>query len=89
MDWVPVLAIGIVIGSLFTWFSMSLRASWKRNKDLRSSVVKTRKEQQEKALKVKLDNQKARKEILHLVLQVVTLVLTGLFVAWLFWVFVS
>ena len=88
MEWLLVLAAGIVIGSVFTWIASSLRNSWKRSKDLRSSVVKTRKEQKEKALKVKADSDRARREVFSFAMKVVLLVLSGLFVAWLFWFFV-
>lgn len=87
MDWLIFLVIGILVGSIFTWFTITLRTSWKRGKDLRSSVVKTRKEQQEKAIKAKLDAKKARKEILNFGMLVVLVVIAGLIVAMLFWYF--
>ena len=83
MEWVVVLAIGIVLGSMFTWFGLSLRATWKRNKDLESSIVKTRKEQREKAMKAKADSKKIRAERFRFVMQIVVFVLAVLFVSWL------
>ena len=59
MEWLIVLVIGVIIGALFAWFGLSIRASYKHGKDLRSSSEKARKAQKEQALKAKQDAKKA------------------------------
>jgi hypothetical protein len=89
MESLIVLAIGVVIGSLFTWFGISIHTAWRKSKDLHSSSIKARKEEKEKALKAKQDAEKARAAGARAIFQVALLVLAVLFVAWLAWLIVQ
>ena len=89
MEWLIVLAIGIIIGGIFVWFGISIRDAYKKSKDLRSSSEKAKKAQKEQALKAKQDAQKARDAVMRVLFQVILLVTAGLFVAWLIWVVVQ
>ena len=89
MEWLIVLVIGVIIGALFAWFGLSIRAAYKRSKDLRSSSEKARKAQKELALKSKQDAQKARDAGARVLAQVMLLVVAIVFVAWLAWTVVQ
>lgn len=88
MDVFLPLIVGICIGILVTWLWISIRDYWKRSKDFRSSSAKARKEVQEKAMKARLDAQKARSAVLDAGLRVFFLLLAIVAASWLVWMFV-
>ena len=75
MDGFFILGIGIAIGVFVTWLYNSITDYWSKSKELRSSSAKARKEVQEKALKARLDAQKARSAVLDAGLRVFFLLL--------------
>jgi hypothetical protein len=88
MDGVLFLVVGIALGILLMWLYISMRDYWKRNKDLRSSSAKARKEVQEKALKARLDAQNARTALFKAALRVFFLVMAIVVTTWLVWMIV-
>jgi Na+/glutamate symporter len=89
MEWLIVLVIGVIIGALFAWFGLSIRAAYKHSKDLRSSSERARKAQKDQALKAKQDAKKARDAGARVLVQVMLLVIAIVFVAWLAWTVVQ
>lgn len=85
MDGVLLFVVGVAVGVLLTGLYFSMRDYWKRNKDLRSSSAKARKEVQEKAVKARIDAQHARTALFRAGLQVFFLVLVIIFTTWLVW----
>ena len=79
------LLIGMAIGVILMWLYVSIREYWKQSKDLRSSSAKARKEVQEKALKARLDAQRARSAVLDAGLRVFVLVLAIVVATWAIW----
>ena len=85
MEALLLIVVGIVIGILFTILWNSIRASWRKSKDLRSSSVKTRKEVHEKSLKAKQDAQKANDAVFRAGLHIFFLVIALIIVSWMVW----
>ena len=85
MEALLLIVVGIIIGILFTILWNSIRAYWRKSKDLRTSSAKTRKEVHEKSLKAKQDAQKANDAVFRAGLRVFFLVIALIVVSWIVW----
>lgn len=89
MDWVVALIVGLVAGSVFTWFWLSIRNDWKKSKDLKSSAAKAHKEQVERAQKAKQDAKRSRDTAFRTVFQFLLFVGALALMGWIIWLLVQ
>ena len=89
MDAVLFFVAGVALGILLMGLYVSMRDYWKRNKDLRSSSAKARKEVQEKAIKARVDAQNARTALYKASLRVLFLVTAIVIATWFVWMIIT
>lgn len=89
MDGLLTFVAGIGLGILLMWLYVSMREYWNKNKAARASVIKARKEMQEKSLKARLDAQSARSALLEAGLRVFFLVLAIVATTWAIWMILT
>ncbi len=89
MEWIIALFVGLIAGSVFTWFWISIRNDWKKSKDLKSSSAKAKKEQIERAQKAKQDAKRSRDTAVSTLFQFLLFVGAVLLLGWVVWMLVQ